>query len=201
MPMTNYSNSASREEFYLAGTEREMLRRIGDIMKRQGYVAVADLDGRTHFFLDPQSNAYQAVRTIEKVHRDIKVRKGTYSKEDLWKQQQIAEEILRSYGFNMNLSGSKLISEAVLLLNEDYRLIKPIAKGLYARLALQENADAKQIERNIRYAVASSALSESNSAAINRVFNEFRISLDRRMQQEMQQDDQMSAKDSARPIA
>ena len=178
--MTNHQFSTSSEEFFLASSERETMRRISEILRRQGYVAVADLDGKTQFFLDPDANPYQAIRTMEIVRKQRRYSKSTYSDTlDSRKRRRIMSNILESFGFNATLSGTELIHTSVLLLCDDYRLIKPISKGLYTVLADQYSMSTKQVERNIRYAIAQSELSESNSVALNRLLNEYKLSSER----------------------
>lgn len=178
--MNNHQFSTSSEEFFLASSERETMRRISEILRRQGYVAVADLDGKTQFFLDPDANPYQAIRTMEIVRKQRRYSKSTYSDTlDSRKRRRIMSNILESFGFNATLSGTELIQTSVLLLCDDYRLIKPISKGLYTVLADQYSMSTKQVERNIRYAIAQSELSESNSVALSRLLNEYKLSSER----------------------
>lgn len=178
--MNNHQFSTSSEEFFLASSERETMRRISEILRRQGYVAVADLDGKTQFFLDPDANPYQAIRTMEIVRKQRRYSKSTYSDTlDSRKRRRIMSSILESFGFNATLSGTELIHTSVLLLCDDYRLIKPISKGLYTVLADQYSMSTKQVERNIRYAIAQSELSESNSVALSRLLNEYKLSSER----------------------
>lgn len=178
--MNNHQFSTSSEEFFLASSERETMRRISEILRRQGYVAVADLDGKTQFFLDPDANPYQAIRTMEIVRKQRRYSKSTYSDTlDSRKRRRIMSNILESFGFNATLSGTELIHTSVLLLCDDYRLIKPISKGLYTVLADQYSMSTKQVERNIRYAIAQSELSESNSVALSRLLNEYKLSSER----------------------
>lgn len=178
--MNNHQFSTSSEEFFLASSERETMRRISEILRRQGYVAVADLDGKTQFFLDPDANPYQAIRTMEIVRKQRRYSKSTYADTlDSRKRRRIMSSILESFGFNATLSGTELIQTSVLLLCDDYRLIKPISKGLYTVLADQYSMSTKQVERNIRYAIAQSELSESNSVALSRLLNEYKLSSER----------------------
>lgn len=178
--MNNHQFSTSSEEFFLASSERETMRRISEILRRQGYVAVADLDGKTQFFLDPDANPYQAIRTMEIIRKQRRYSKSTYADTlDSRKRRRIMSNILESFGFNATLSGTELIHTSVLLLCDDYRLIKPISKGLYTVLADQYSMSTKQVERNIRYAIAQSELSESNSVALSRLLNEYKLSSER----------------------
>lgn len=173
-PVPGLPLGKGNDEFYLASSEKDMMRRISDILRRQGYVAVADLDGKTCFFLEPQGNPYKTVRTMQEI-RDIRTLSPTYGRsfDELVQQAELLDEMLEDYGFDHLLTGTKLVRSGIEILNRDYSLIRPISKGLYRVLADRNNSTVKQVERNIRYAISRSRFNESNSVVLNRLLQEY----------------------------
>lgn len=148
--------------FYLAGSEKDMMKRISDILRKQGYLGVAEPNGRTQFFLEADSNPYRVLKRI----RDAQLAYPSDSQSFVHEDTQLIQAILKSQGFKRHLTGTDLLVQVLTMITRDQRIHRNSNTDIYHELQRITGRSPSQIERNIRYAISQSSMSGSVTAVL-----------------------------------
>ena len=152
--------------FYVAASDRDVLAKVTDLMRRKGYVGMVDTAGRVHYLVDGRRNQSLATNSIDHI---VSLREQT--KPDLYVDAIVAEkrieELLVELNIPTHLRGFAYLKFILLWLLENEGFIKPISKTVYPALAKHFKISNNKIDRVIRYATQFGPCADmSNAKAI-----------------------------------
>lgn len=163
---------ANQTGFYIAASDRDLLAKVTDLMKRKGgMIGVVDTAGRVHFLVDGRSNLYQATENIMSVADRIEsfdARRPAHTPEQI---DRAVNAVLHAFGIPESLRGCLYLRFILTRLAEQPELVTPVSKTLYPDIARLYGVKIHQIDRVIRYATQQAGRAESNCkliAAMNR---------------------------------
>ena len=157
---------------YVVCSDEILLKTINAMLKRKGIVGVTDATGKVHYVVDARSNPGYAARRIHDLVEDIsgdegyreKAIYGSMTESDL---NSVIEEVMREYGFEPSLLGSRAIFILVkrITIRESTGHLSP--KQLYDSAAEALEINYNHVERNIRYAIYKSNFKEKKMKSIS----------------------------------
>lgn len=162
--------------FYIAASDRDLLAKVTDLLKRKGgMVGVVDTAGRVHFLVDGRSNLYRATENIMSVADQIEsfdARRPEHTPEQI---DRAVNAVLQAFGIPESLKGCLYLRYILTRLAKQPELVTPVSKTLYPDVARLYAVKVHQIDRVIRYATQQAGRAESNCkliAAMNRQLQE-----------------------------
>lgn len=142
--------------FHFASSDRDLMEKVTQIMKRRGHVSFSDSMGIEHFLIDGRKGAHDLARRVEKVS-DVLKEKHTDDLEEMRPYFKGAIEFtMEITEIPTNLKGYRYIKYTLSNLIEDESLISPLSKTVYPYLCEMHKCNVSQIERDIRYAIRKS---------------------------------------------
>lgn len=174
--MQEHPLNAGQTGFYVVVSDRDLLSKMQDLMKRRGYLGFMDTAGKLNYLVDGRQNMYKAAHTISSINPQP-------SKEELSDQStqtQISKRelkkmvitLLDEYGFNKQHKGTSVLQYILPLVFEHKERIAPLSKYVYPLVAQKFGIKAQQVDRLIRYAASASKLQVGNSTLINQLADE-----------------------------
>lgn len=149
----NHYYAAQDIGFYFASSDRELIDKVSNIMKRNGHLSFSDSMGREHYLLDGRSGAPVLSRNIDTVTKRLATKnKDEYEHLRPYFSKAI-DETLEISGIPMHLKGYRYIKFMLYRIIEDDSLLSPLCKTLYPCICELYHCTNFQIERDIRYAI------------------------------------------------
>lgn len=160
-----------RCEFYVSSGNKDLIRHLSDIMKRQGYIGLADGGGRMHYVVDGSKNLYETASNIRMILREneanlLSSAEPLRMRELRRKRLAMIEDYLESKGLKSNLKGFvylRFILERLLESGEDF---PNVSKELYAEMCERYQTGRKAADRVIHYVLMKAGIEISNSEAV-----------------------------------
>lgn len=158
--------------FYVAASDRDILTKVSDIMKVQGYLGVADTSGEIHYIVDGRQNLYASVHHMQRIAESKLGYELHASEIDDTALRESVEAVLYRHRIPQNLKGYQLLRFILLMAAKDETIIRPISKILYPRTADRFSLTIHQVDRIIRYATKQANIDEGNASLITRLRDE-----------------------------
>ena len=142
--------------FYVVCNDKMILDNINHLMKDRGFLGVSDMSGRMHYMIDARKNVYSAVHHIlQEVTEGALIPSLT--------NREMKDEILvlfDMYQIDTKLIGGRLLRDVLFLTLRSPTLLHNISKSVYPAIAKRSGLSSTQVERDIRYAIHKSELSD-----------------------------------------
>lgn len=162
--------------FYVVVSDRDLLGKMQELMKRQGYLGFMDTAGKLNYLIDGRQNMYKAAHTISYLNpkmsgsSDSKEKPTDRSSRRHIKRLVIA--LLEEFGFNKRHRGTAVLQYLLPYAYEHEERIAPLGKYLYPLAARHFNIKAQQVDRVVRYAAKVSQLKLGNANLIHFLVDE-----------------------------
>lgn len=170
-------------EFYVSSSSKDLLKYLQQIMRKNGYLGLADGGGRLHYVLDGTKNLYETAHNIEKL-----VFGDTQGSSYYQKQIEIEVEKMSSFlfiqdylvkiGLKPSLKGYVYLCHLLLILMDESKGVNAPDKTHFSTLADYYQTGRQQIDRNIDYALKKAGYNETNSVFIARILQEIKKALE-----------------------
>lgn len=149
--------------FYVAGSNKELLYNIDQLMSSRGILGFRDPRGRYHYLVDGRKGAPYAIRNIDDIARQLlrEVERDEQT-ENLYATFYV-DAVLNCYQFNRTLKGYHFLRSALIQIILNPSLRKPISKNLYPKVAELYQVKISQVSRNIRYCLECLQAAEQKS--------------------------------------
>ncbi len=142
--------------FHFATSDRELISKVSDILKRTGHVSFSDSMGKEHYLLDGRKGAREITRHIDSVSKRLKyLNSDEFEKVRPYFSNAI-DHVLEMSGVPNNLKGYRYVRYMLFKLIEDDSLVSPMSKTLFPEMCEIYLCSHAQIERDIRYAIKKS---------------------------------------------
>lgn len=170
--------------FYISAGSKDLLKHINGIMRRNGYLGLADGGGTIHYVIDGSKNLYETANNIEKLMLDRLEKdydKRSQAVEKYLEQRHQVDDIqtiLLDLGFKASLKGFLYLSHLLNILIEDANKPSSPDKVHYIMIAEKFNSTKAQVDRVINYALKKANYIESNAIAISELLNEVKQKLE-----------------------
>lgn len=183
--------------FYVTSGDHDLLLQIRKHLQRSGYIGIADTAGRLHYIVDgTRGTPFAARRILETTDRHQEEQNEQLKQKERI-LPEVIERILEQNGIRTELKGRAFLNQMLLIAAVDDRQLRPISKTLYPEVARHFHVRISQIERDVRYALASAirqkdwpeSLGTGNSARISYLCAE----VHREMRRLIFSDDQLPA--------
>jgi len=165
-----YSKDA-RLSFYVAASDRDILAKISDIMRGQGYVG-ADVSGQIRYIIDGRRNLYSTVHRIQTLTQTVLEEEAVLWNPDQDMLRKATEEVLDLYEIPGTLKGYQLLRYMLILGARDETILRPMNKTLYPKTAEHFHINCQQVDRIVRYATRRAGIPEGNASLILRLRDE-----------------------------
>lgn len=139
--------------FYVAGSDRELVRQLTELFGRKGYVGVADGYGRMRYLVDGRDGAASAAARVLGTADEAVRRKAEKDERLLPYESAAITAVLEESGFDPSLKGYRFLRYMLSLTYRDDSLLRPITKTLYPAVAEHFRAKSDHVERDVRYAI------------------------------------------------
>ncbi len=173
------TDSEPSVEFFVSSNSRDVMRRLADILRKQGYLGLADGSGRTKYYFDGSRNLYETVSEFHAIMAEQSyVPPTTLEREQEDKRKQEAEQaargILNRIGMKMSLKGYLYLLKILqaLLLSDGVALTPD--KHIYGHLEVVYQTSRDSIDRAIHYALKQCGYHGANSILIPKLLVEAR---------------------------
>ncbi len=169
-------------EFYVSSSSKDLMRKIGEIMKRDGYIGYADGSGKMHFIIDGANNLYSASNNIYSILAEVE--STPYAAEhskliDI--QEESIEAILRKFKIPENLKGYAYLRSLLFEMLSDGLKSNLPDKETYNKVAEYYETGRKQIDRVINYSFKKGGWNAPNSHIITSMLVDLRKEYKMRM--------------------
>lgn len=147
--------------FHLASSDRELVDKVSNIMKRSGHLSFSDSMGKEHYIIDGRRGIPTLTQHINQLtHRIISKNQDPYEHMRPYFSAAI-DSVLDMSGIPSSLKGYRYVKYILFRVIEDDSLISPLSKTVYPDLCEIYNCTTFQIERDIRYSVMKSRFYKS----------------------------------------
>lgn len=158
-------------EFYVSAGSKDLIRRLNDIMRRHGYIGLADGGGRMHYVVDGSKNLYEAASNIRMILREQEeslrlAGEPEKSRELKRVRRKLIEELLEEKGLKPSLKGFIYLRDLLEMLADSAGDFANVSKQLYDELCSRYQTGRKALDRVIHYSLKKAGISLSNSEAI-----------------------------------
>lgn len=165
-PQTFQIDERTPLSFYVAASDRDVLAKVSDIMKGQGYIGISDTSGQIQYIVDGRRNLYSSVHQIRKLAESSVIDSGLGRETDEAILKSAIETVLRRLRIPKNLKGYQLLRFILVLAAKDETILRPINKVLYPKTAEHFKISCNQVDRIIRYATKQADIHEGNASLI-----------------------------------
>lgn len=150
--------------FYIASSDKDILAKVSDIMRGQGYIGIADMGGRIQYIVDGRNNLYSTVHQIRKL-ADQSLDDGClgWDTDDNVLRRSV-ETVLHQYQIPRSLKGFQLLRYMLVLGARDETIMRPVNKVLYPKAAEHFQISCHQVDRIVRYATKQAGINEGNAS-------------------------------------
>jgi hypothetical protein len=139
--------------FYVAGSDRELVRQITELFGKKGYVGVADGYGRMRYLVDGRTGPATAASRVLGT-ADEAVRRKMEKDERLLPYESAAiTAVLDESRIDPALKGYRFVRYMLSLTFRDETLLRPITKTLHPAVAEHFRVKPEHVERDVRYAI------------------------------------------------
>ncbi len=170
-PTGGHNEADSPPEFYISSNSRDVMRRLSDIMRKQGYIGLADGTGKTHYIFDGSKNLYETATEIKQILHNLEVEVPTPYENLLTEKrraraEQAARETLDSLPMKMSLKGYLYLMKIMqYMLMGDSKVLIP-DKTMYSEICSEYRTNRTLIDRAIHYALQKSGFKGTNAENI-----------------------------------
>lgn len=161
--------------FYVAVSDRDLIGKVQDLLRQQGYLGYMDTSGRLNYLVDGRRNLYRASHTIARLGPQLLAEgagAGGRAQPGALALRRLSKRILERHGFSMQHKGSLILQDMLLLAYENEGRLFPLSKFLYPAAAKKYAIKTQQVDRLIRYATQASQLRMGNSALLKHLSDE-----------------------------
>lgn len=152
--------------FYLAASDRDVLMKVSDLLKSQGYVGFANTAGEIHYVIDARKNIYASVHHIQQLAESIQGYEINILDFDDSILKDSIDVVLNRIRIDKGLRGYQLLRYMLLLAVRDESIMRPVNKVLYPLVGEYFNMSPSQVDRTIRYATRAANIIEGNAALL-----------------------------------
>lgn len=166
----------NRVGFYLVSGERELLKKMIELMSKKGYLGITDTGGRVHYLLDARHNLYRTADTAAHLAEKLAEDRSLYQHDggpegapvrlNPAMAGELVEEVLLASNFSPHLRGYTYLKYLLIYLAQKKEAIINPLKELKFMVADRYQISSDQAERVMRYAVNKSGLAISLGKAI-----------------------------------
>jgi hypothetical protein len=142
--------------FYVAASDRELVRQITEMFGRRGYVGVADGFGRMRYLVDGRDGPLTASSRILSTADEVIRRKAEQDERLLPYESACITAVLDESRLEPSLKGYRFLRFILSLSFRDDSLLRPITKTLYPAVAEHFHTKVDHVERDVRYAIRQS---------------------------------------------
>lgn len=167
----HYVPSEHQLGFYVVVSDKDLLCKMQDLMKRQGYLGFMDTAGKLNYFVDGRQNMYKASHTIKSLTPQFVdaqqaelMTAGKLNKRTL---KKMAIKLLEQRGFNKQHKGAAVLVYLLPIAFEHEEQITPLNKYLYPLASQKFGISIHQVDRVIRYAARASDMNIGNASLIH----------------------------------
>ncbi len=159
-------------DFYVATSDRDVMRHIDELIRQRGFVGVADTAGRMHYLVDARDGINRGVHRILSLAVERENERAERLHPDPLMLHEVVEECLLGAGLRQRLRGYGILRYLLLQTAVDESRLRPLGKGLYPLAAKYYRITTSQVERAIRYAASDAGLEMSNMELIGHLHGE-----------------------------
>lgn len=166
---------ASTYEFYISSSSKDLMRKLGEIMRKQGYIGYADGGGKMHYVIDGSNNLYRAADNIFSI-----ISEGEDNQYRVLNQAEIElkhkciDQVLTDNNIPRQLKGYNYLRELLFaIISSEHAKTIP-DKDMYYQLQDKYNTGRKQIDRVINYAFKKAGKEGSNNFLIAELVSQTR---------------------------
>ncbi|MDI9498059.1 MAG: sporulation initiation factor Spo0A C-terminal domain-containing protein [Bacillota bacterium] len=174
-------------DFYVATSDRDVMRHIDELIRQRGFIGVADTAGRMHYMVDARDGINRGVHRILTVAAERANERADRVHPDPLMLHEVVEASLLGAGISQRLRGYAVLRYLLLQTAVDESRLRPLGKGLYPLAAKYYRITTTQVERAIRYAAADAGLEMSNMELIGHLHSDVMQRLRERMDQGRQE--------------
>ena len=153
----SYTKKSRPEEssisFYVAGSNRDLLQKIDQLMADSGLIGLRDAQGHYHYLIEGRKGAPYATRRIHEITAMEQSAKTRNVDSEIEDAEFYVDAVLSCYRFNTMLKGYAMLRYILISNYIQPALGRSLSKILYPRTARAFRATVSQVERNLRYAL------------------------------------------------
>ncbi|MDI9470834.1 MAG: sporulation initiation factor Spo0A C-terminal domain-containing protein [Bacillota bacterium] len=168
-------------DFYVAASDRDVMRHIDELIRQRGILGVADTAGRMHYLVDARDGLNRGVHRMLSLAFDQGSERVEREHPDPLMLQRVVEETLLAAGMKQRLRGYGILRYLLLQTALDESRLRPLGKGLYPLAAKYYRITTSQVERAIRYVAADAGLRMTNMELIGRLHSDVMLRLKEHM--------------------
>ena len=167
----DFKSELYRYEFYVSSGSKDLMRKLNTIMRKDGYIGLADGGGKMRYIVDGSSNLYESAATIKMILREQEealLASGAPERRLALKQERRRdiEAFLKAKGLKANLKGFIYLRAILEMLLESGEEYPDVSKKVLAEICERYRTGRKAADRVIRYSLKQAGIKMSNSQAI-----------------------------------
>lgn len=148
-------------EMAVVCSDLSLLESINSLLGNTGVIGIRGEDGVVHYIIDGRTDRRQASATVTEL-----VRGRNMGQVDEVFFDTCVKSVFKEYGLNMSLIGTAVLFDAVKAIYLSGAKIPLNMKSIYVTAAKTYSMTFSQIERDVRYAVKTSAFAGMRSRVI-----------------------------------
>lgn len=154
--------SKNETGFYIVSSDQELLENLNRMLKRKGFIAVTDSKGNTRYVVDGRTDYGKCAGRISGIIESGRSRMKGVERDYL---KTVPNDMIRtltvrammSYGFDISLTGTRVIQLLVNMMVKDKRLEYMGGKQLFVIAGEKLGLTYEQLERDVRYSIKHSS--------------------------------------------
>ncbi|MBP5774932.1 MAG: hypothetical protein J6W36_04490 [Clostridiales bacterium] len=148
-------------EMAVVCSDLSLLENINALLKENGVIGIKSDDGVIHYIIDGRQSRSEASAAVSAL-----VRRNSGGGVDVDFFDACVKSVFREFGFDMSLIGTSVLTDAVKNIYLSGARLPVNLKTIYVSVANSYKMTFSQIERDVRYAIKNSTLSEMRTRIV-----------------------------------
>ena len=148
-------------EMAVVCSDLSLLDNINELLRENGVIGIRSDDGVMHYIIDGRQNRNDASATVSAL-----VSKNASGGVDDGFFDACIKSVFKEYGLDMSLIGTAVLMDSVKSVYLSGAKLPVSLKTVYLSAATAYKMTFSQIERDVRYAIRNSALSEMRTRVV-----------------------------------
>ena len=148
-------------EMAVVCSDLSLLENINALLKENGVIGIKSDDGVIHYIIDGRQSRSEASATVSAL-----MRRNAGGGVDADFFDACVKSVFREFGFDMSLIGTSVLMDAVKNIYLSGSRLPVSLKTVYVSVANSYKMTFSQIERDVRYAIKNSTLTEMRTRSV-----------------------------------
>ncbi len=148
-------------EMAVVCSDLSLLENINALLKENGVIGIKSDDGVIHYIIDGRQSRSEASATVSAL-----MRRNAGGGVDADFFDACVKSVFREFGFDMSLIGTSVLMDAVKNIYLSGSRLPVSLKTVYVSVANSYKMTFSQIERDVRYAIKNSSLTEMRTRSV-----------------------------------